>query len=151
MRDYFFSLMLAAVIGGLCSLIAGEKYEKHMKFAASLVCLCLMLLPLKGVIGSIGSEIPAPDSETSVPTLSGPDLDSLAREETKRQSEKYICDIISGEFGINPLYADIEIDWREDGAVINRITVGIADKGKKQAVEDFLKNRLGGEAEVVEG
>ena len=150
MRTYFFALLLTSVFGAVFTLLAGKTFEKHMKYIASAACLCLMLLPFKNITANVLNSDEIESEDYSFPE-NATDLNALALAEAESASEKYICDTVLAEFGIKPLYADIKIDWEEDGPVVSGITVALPDGEHIKDVAEYLNNALGGEVKVVEG
>ena len=136
----------------MCTVFAGEKFERYIKYISSLVCICLILLPLK----SIDPEKEAEDFEISLPAQTETDkkdLNVLSEDLTENNAEKYICEIVFGKFGIKPQYADINIDWTEKTPEIKNISVTLQkkDNGKKDEIKKYLENILQGEVKVFEG
>ena len=49
LNGYFYTLLVASVCGAICSMIAWGGFEKYIKYISSLVCVCLMILPLREI------------------------------------------------------------------------------------------------------
>lgn len=150
MKEYFLSLLLTSIFGGVFTMLAGGKMEKYMKYIVSLVCLCLMILPLRGIFKLDFSSAVSEIDGISYPVYEY-DLDSLAVAEAENRFGEYINTIVFDKFGIMPQSTNIEIDWEPNEPVIRSITVVLDDGAYIGDVEAFLGGELGGEVYVIEG
>ena len=130
-------------------LLSGSRMEKYVKYAVSVVCLCLAVLPLRSLLAYFPeervSEIPGFDA--SAAESAGNYALARAEEDCKNR----ISSLVYGEFGIKPLTVDIKIDWDGEGAVIESIKVVLDDAGTVPRVKEYLESALGGEICVVAG
>ena len=147
MRDYFLALLTTSVIGAVCTVLAWGGFEKYIKYIASLVCILLIVSPLKSISISEITE----SGEISI--YSGDDFSSLSAELTKEQVELFISDRVFSEFGIKPIYTDIFIDWAESVPTVKSITLALnaADMPQKEKIESYLKQHFGGTVRAIEG
>lgn len=142
-------LLFASVCGAVCALLAGAGFEKYVKYIAALVCVFMMIAPLKGIVldeyglSGIG--------ELSVGEISV-DAPLIAEQMAEENAEAYICEIVFGKFGIKEVSANIVIDWSGPDAVIREITVAVPaeENGIIGEIRDYLVQTLGGEVNVVE-
>lgn len=142
-------LLFASVCGAICAMLAGAGFEKYVKYIASLVCVCMMLAPLKGVMHA---DFDLPDHGDIGGYEISADALSIAGQMAEENAEAYICEIVFGKFGIKEVSANIVIDWSEPNAVIQEITVAVPEEenGRIGEIRDFLVQTLGGEVNVVE-
>lgn len=151
MNGFFYTLLVTSVCGAVCTMLSGVGFEKYIKYIASLVCICVMLSPLKEI--DVSSLF---DMETNFEienTQESEGLYPLATEITEENAESYINEIVFSEFGIKPKATDIKIDWDSNEPIIENITVVFQkeDMHCKDSAEDYLKNVLGGEVKIIEG
>lgn len=140
-------LLFASVCGAVCALLAGAGFEKYVKYIASLVCVCMMLAPLKKIaLKDLDASEYGAVSEISV------EAPLIAEQMAEENAEAYICEIVLSKFGIKEVSANIVIDWIEPNAVIKEITVAVPKEegGRIGEIRDYLINALGGEVNVVE-
>ena len=147
MRDWFYALTVASVVGAACTLLAGSRFEKHMRTVVSLCCILMLVLPLKSLIPVSGGGLPQFE-EYSLPPGTG--AEELVRDETQRLAERAVCDAVFAEFGIKPVRVRIEIDWDAETPSVAGVTVSMPPGGDGAAVKDFLSIRLGGKIDVCE-
>lgn len=149
MSGYFVTLLVASICGALCAVVSGGGFEKYIKYIASLVCVCLLLYPLREI--SVSPDI-SPYMPSSVDNAGEEGLYSLSSSLAEGNAEEYICEIVFGKFGIKPLYADINIDWTLSEPEVTGISVCIErNSAEASEVEDWLENALGGEVTVIYG
>ena len=151
MNGYFYTLLVASVCGAVCVLLAWGGFEKYIKYIASLICVVLIIAPLREIdmsafdVGEL--EISSPESDSAEA-----ELYTVTEQMTKQRAEKYICDIVFSEFGINAVSADIKIEWGKTEAVINGIELVLIsdDMNKAEDIRQYLFSALGGEVSIVE-
>lgn len=151
MNGYFYTLLVASVCGAVCVLLAWGGFEKYIKYIASLICVVLIIAPLREIdisafdVGEL--EISSSESDSAEA-----ELYTVAEQMTKQRAEKYICDIVFSEFGINAVSADIKIEWGKTEAVINGIELVLIsdDMNKAEDIRQYLFSALGGEVSIVE-
>lgn len=150
MSGYFYTLLVTSVCGAVCAMLAYGGFEKYIKYIASLVCLVIMISPFR--------EIDMSEIETAIPETEaseeeyGNSLYQTAAELTEQKVEVYISEIVFNKFGIKPIATDIKIDWTEEDAVIEEISVALSrsDMESADAVGKYLCDMLGGEVNIVE-
>ena len=151
MNGYFYTLLVASVCGAVCVLLAWGGFEKYIKYIASLICVVLIIAPLREIdisafdVGEL--EISSPESDSAEA-----ELYTVTEQMTKQRAEKYICDIVFSEFGINAVSADIKIEWGKTEAVIKNIELVLIsdDMNKAEDIRQYLFSALGGEVSIVE-
>lgn len=151
MSGYFYTLLVASVCGAVCMMLAWGGFEKYIKYIASLICVALLISPLRRIDIS-GTLDGALDSSYTENDSSALDLDKVSEQMTEQKAEKYITDLVFSEFGINAVSADIKIEWGKTEAVINGIDLVLSNDDMRQAdaIEKYLFSVLGGEVSVIE-
>ncbi|HBR31324.1 MAG: stage III sporulation protein AF [Eubacteriales bacterium] len=142
MKDYFVTLLTASLLGGIiAALVSGSSFEKYIKYIAGLVCVVIIIAPLKSFI-TAPFKLPDEYADASVPDVSVTGADEVIGELTVSELDSYIKDILFREFGIKVPLTDIKIDWADDCMIINEITVFIESKdgGHKDDVEKYLED-----------
>ena len=150
MSSYFLTLLTASVCGAVCTLLAWGGFEKYIKYIASLVCILLLISPLKSIdIQSFAETEGLTDSGIQ---SNAPDLYALSSEMAEKSTEKYITQIVFGKFGINAVYADIRIDWNEKEPTVEAITVALKsdDMHLAEGARQYLESTLGSGVTVIE-
>lgn len=116
MRDYFFTIILASLIGGIVCAVSDSKFEKPIKYLVSLVCIVLILSPIRQAF--IGDE----DRDVSLPDVS---IDGTAGEEwiiteTENMLKKTISEAIYSKFNFFPKKVALNLKVRdgENGEVV---------------------------------
>ncbi len=151
MKEYFFCILVASVIGSVCSILGSGGFEKYIKYIASLVCLLIILIPFRKtdineIINndSIQLEIQNQNSQA--------DLDNLSQAMTEKRLKEYINEIVFNKFGINPLDINININWTENEGIIEEISVKLSKNNMKYSddIKAHLEKNLGGEVEIIE-
>lgn len=150
MSGFFYTLFVSSIVGAMCTMLSDGGFERYTKYIASLVCICIMLSPLREIDLSafeIESDFAPQTEEYSEGHY------ALATEITETSAENYINEIVFSEFGIKPKSTDIKIDWDLNEPTIEKITVVFSktDIERRESAEDYLKNVLGGEVEIIEG
>lgn len=151
MRGYFYSLLAASVCTSLCSMLVSGGFEKYIKYLASLICVAVMVSPLRQI--DFSETINKAESELSMIDTDNGLFYETAGEITEKRSEEYINQIVFNQFGIKPRSTHIEIDWGKEEPVIENIKVCLSpeDLDEGDRVKTYLFNILGGEVEIVEG
>lgn len=151
MSGYFYTLLVASVCGAVCMMLAWGGFEKYIKYIASLICVALLISPLRriDISGEMDGTLDSSYTENDSSVL---DLDKVSEQMTEQKAEKYITDLVFLEFGINAVSADIKIEWGKTEAVINCIDLVLSDGDMRQAdaIEKYLFSVLGGEVSVIE-
>ncbi len=151
MNGYFYTLLVASICGAMCAMLAWGGFEKYIKYIASLICVCLMIMPLREVDVSEALNLEAENSDVFL-EVSCEGLYDLAAEMTEERAETYISDIVFSQFGIKTVYADIKIDWKSEEPIVENISVALAkeDMGAESKVREYLSKELGGEVNIIE-
>ena len=141
MKDYFLTLLTASVLGGILAVLAGgSSYEKYIKYVASLICVVIILSPLKSFI-STPFRLPKEYAESSTPEVSVTGADQVIASVTVSELDAYIKDILFIRFGIKVPVTDIKIDWADNCLIINGITVFLNSDDREYTAE--VKEYLG--------
>lgn len=149
--SYFLTLLTASVCGAVCTLLAWGGFEKYVKYISSLICIVLLISPLKSISipdFSKEAEKAIPDTEAALPSLY-----SLSSTAAEKNAEEYLKSIIFEKFGINAVYADIRIDWDKQEPTIEQIVIALekSDMHFAEATKAHLSQTLGNGVTVVEG
>jgi hypothetical protein len=132
------------VLGGILAVLSsGSSFEKYIKYIASLVCVVIILAPLKSFISGPFS-LPESISTTAESTVSANASDEVLASVTKTRLDSYIKDILFNEFGINTPSTDIKIDWTDNCFVISKVTVYLnyKDRSRQSDVKNFLNDKI---------
>ena len=151
MSGYFYTLLVASVCGAVCMMLAWGGFEKYIKYIASLICVALLISPLREIdISSVVSD--SLDYSQAESDSSMTDLYAISEQMTERTAEKYIRDIVFSEFGINAVSADIKIEWGKTEAVITNIDLVLTknDMNRAEDIKKYLFSVLGGEVRLIE-
>lgn len=144
MKDYFLTLLIASVLGGILAVLSsGSGFERYIKYIASLVCVVIILSPLKRFI-SAPFQLPEPAFAHAESALPEKKADELLASVTKAELDAYIKDILFKEFGIKIPLTDIKIDWTDDSFVITSLVVYLDEdnKNRQNEVQDFLAGQI---------
>lgn len=151
MSGYFYTLLVASVCGSVCMMLAWGGFEKYIKYIASLVCVALLISPLREIdISSFISESFEYSGDESDSSMR--DIYAVSEQMTEQNAEKYICDIVFAKFGINAVSADIKIEWGKTEAVIKNIDLVLNENDMNEAdnIKKYLFSVLGGEVRIIE-
>ena len=131
-------------------MLAWGGFEKYIKYIASLVCVVLLISPLRSIDMSFISDAEYGVSSESTEEVS--DIYAMTAALTEQSAEKYISDLVFSEFGIKAVTADIKIEWSKNEAVIESIVLVLSkgDMNRSDDVKKYLFSVLGGEVTVVE-
>lgn len=131
-------------------MLAWGGFEKYIKYIASLVCVVLLISPLRSIDMSFISD--AEYGVSSESTEEASDIYAMTAALTEQSAEKYISDLVFSEFGIKAVTADIKIEWSKNEAVIESIVLVLSkgDMNRSDDVKKYLFSVLGGEVTVVE-
>jgi len=144
MKEYFITLLTASVLGGIVAvLVSGSSYEKYIKYITGLVCVVIIIAPLKSFISAPFS-LPDEYISTAESTVSVTGADEVIASLTISELDTYIKDILFSEFGINVPLTDIKIDWVDDCLVINEIVVYLHSQDSKYLtdVKEYLTDTI---------
>lgn len=151
MKEYFFCILVSSVIGSVCSMLGSGGFEKYIKYIASLVCLLIILIPFRKT--DIKEIINDEKFQWEIQNDNSPsDLDNLSQSMTEKRLKEYINEIVFNKFGINPAGVNININWTEDEAIIQEISVKLSKSNIKDSddIKAHLEKSLGGEVEIIE-
>lgn len=151
MRDYFLTILITSLIGGIVCSVSDSKFEKPIKYLVSLICIVLILSPVSQVF-TRGSEL-----EVSLPDVSIDD--GYAAEwimtETENMLKKTISEAVFSKFGFFPKLITLNLTTREgiDGEVTVVENVKVHITGEYEAImgeiSRYLDALLYTETEVV--
>ena len=151
MSGYFYTLLVASVCGAVCMMLAWGGFEKYIKYIASLICVALLISPLReiDISAAITDSFDRSEDESSL-SMNG--LYAVSEQMTEQKAEEYICNIVFSEFGIKAMDADIKIEWGKTEAVINGIELVLnkEDMSRAEDIKKYLFSVLGGEVSIVE-
>ncbi len=147
--NYFYILLLTSVCGAVCAVLAHGGYEKYIKYIASLICVLIMISPLRNI--DISDILNVAEENISVPQIES-QLYQNTLALTENSAESYISQIVFDKFGIKPSYVNIEIVWDKEEPVIQNITLALSGDGikHKESINEYLFHVLGGEVEIIE-
>lgn len=151
MKEYFFCILVASVIGSVCSILGGNRFEKYIKYIASLICLLIILIPFRKT--DINEIIDNDNIQWEIQNQNNQaDLNNLSQAMTEKRLKEYINEIVFNKFGINPSDINININWTEDECIIQEITVKLSKNNMKYSddIKAHLEKNLGGEVEIIE-
>ena len=120
MRSYFAALFVASLMGAVCTSLAGSKLEKYVRYLASLLCILLIISPLRDLKLSHPA-LP----EGSLPAPQGATLSELAEQEAEKEICAAISASISAGTGITPASLRIDIDWDTSQPLIRALSVAL--------------------------
>ena len=154
MRDYFMSLIIAAIIGTVLSSLAGGTFEKYMKYIVALICIMILILPLKAVV-NLTLDFDELTNTESPPTVSG--SESYIVERSKQRIESAVAEAVEKQFKIqiHNVKANIRITDVSDGGhkrdiIVDNIDVWVekSDALRIAEIKSYLFNMLGVEINV---
>lgn len=149
MKEFFTSLLYAAVAGGISVAIAGKTYEKHLRYLAALLCTALLVSPLITVINKNSLSLPQMQSTVSADAHAAAELITAQMEE---DAEKYLADHIFSQTGIKPTSVSIQIERENEKAQIKAVTIKIPSGDKVKTVKELVNALLGDiPTEVTDG
>lgn len=152
MKGYFLTVLIASVCGAVCVLLSWGGFERYIKYIASVVCLVLIISPLREIdVSEISGAVS--EYDTSAEVSDDDFLYRLSGEITENNAEEYISQLVFLEFGIKTVSTDIKIDWESQTPTVESITVSLSaeDCDKCDAARIYLSGLLGGEVRVIEG
>ena len=138
MKEYFFSLFLAAALIALVGILAPGKASggiaKHLRLLSSLFLLCVLISPISSALDSIfewlqNGEAP-PFSEESPQ----PDYGEIASDALDEASRAYFAQMlaltISEEFSVSPEELHCTVTWeiRDGTPTPSRVTLLLSGK-----------------------
>lgn len=147
MRDYFSTLLLASFMGAVCTSLAGGKLEKFVRYLASLLCILLIISPLRDLELS---PLSLKEQELSLPE--GAALSDLAAEEAEKEICAALSSAISAGTGITPASLCIDIDWNTREPVISSLSLALRseDFPRREEVSGWVEASYGVPCYVTE-
>ncbi len=133
LQGYFSAVLTASVLGALCVGFVGKPFEKYIKYLASLICILLILAPLRKIDVSSLFRGEAEQTEVSLPNAKP--LQELAGQQAEQEICSQIAASLSGATGIFPTQVRIDIDWTEEEPVIRSVTLCLSEKDSERADE----------------
>lgn len=147
MRDYFLTLLIAAVAGALVSIAAGGRYEKQMRYLISLICVLTVLMPLGGAVsGFLKSDIEP--METS--NVSGSDHKWIL-DRSVAEVEATIAEAAKYKFGITVRDVELVILQEEGVITVTGMIITLLPTQAELAdeISDYFRQLLAVDTEVV--
>ncbi len=149
MREFFLSLFCAAVAGGLCTVLAGKAYEKHIKYISALVFTAVVVSPL---FSFVGQSVPDGELVAAEISVESDAAEELVKKQLEQDSADALASYIFSETGIKAVSVGIQIESVEGEYHVRHICVRLTDKDDNEAVRRCLEALHGGEVstEVTE-
>lgn len=147
MKDYFLTLLIAAVAGALVSIAAGGRYEKQMRYLISLICVLTVLMPLGGAVsGFLKSDIEP--METS--DVSGSDHKWIL-DRSVAEVEATIAEAAKYKFGITVRDVELVILQEEGVITVTGMIITLLPTQAELAdeISDYFRQLLAVDTEVV--
>ena len=147
MKDYFLTLLIAAVAGALVSIAAGGRYEKQMRYLISLICVLAVLMPLGGAVsGFLKSDIEP--METS--DVSGSDHKWIL-DRSVAEVEATIAEAAKYKFGITVRDVELVILQEEGVITVTGMIITLLPTQAELAdeISDYFRQLLAVDTEVV--
>lgn len=144
MKDYFLTLLIASVLGGVIAvLVSGNSFEKYIKYIAGLVCVVIIISPLKSFISG-PFKLPDEYNNAVSTEASATGADEVIASVTVLKLDAYIKDILFSKFGIKAHSTDIKIDWVDNCLIINEVTVFLneSDSSRLTEVQKYLDETI---------
>ena len=147
MKDYFLTLLIAAVAGALVSIAAGGRYEKQMRYLISLICVLTVLMPLGGAVsGFLKSDIePMKTSD-----VSGSDHKWIL-DRSVAEVEATIAEAAKYKFGITVRDVELVILQEEGVITVTGMIITLLPTQAELAdeISDYFRQLLAVDTEVV--
>lgn len=151
MRDYFLTILITSLIGGLICSVSDTKFERPIKYLVSLICIVLILSPVTAVFSGRG------DIEVSLPEVSIDDkfIGDWILTETENMLKRSISESVFSKFGFYPKKIELTLKEREgeNGTVTVieyvKIYVTAEQYDVKALLESYLDALLFTESEVL--
>ena len=124
MRDYFMSMIIAAIIGTVLSSLAGGTFEKYMKYIVALICIMILLLPLKAVVNLTLNNIGELTNIESAPTVSG--SEGYIVERSKIRIEEAVAEAVQRQYGLQIQSSEAHIRITDES------------NGKRDIIVDYI-------------
>jgi hypothetical protein len=129
MKEYFMILLVAGITGSVASVLSdGSSLGKYVKYISALVCVLIVISPLKSILQSI-----------SVPLSKPQEVDFSSEqlyESAINLTEEQISLKIKEKFGIIPKGICIEID--RDEKIALSVTLNDEDLHMKDEIDKFI-------------
>jgi hypothetical protein len=129
MKEYFMILLVAGITGSVASVLSdGSSLGKYVKYISALVCVLIVISPLKSILQSI-----------SVPLSKPQEVDFSSEqlyESAINLTEEQISLKIKEKFGIIPKGICIEID--RDEKIVLSVILNDEDLHMKDEIDKFI-------------
>lgn len=144
LHGYLSMLLAASVLGAVCATFAGGKFEKYLRYLASLICILLILSPFR----SWSADALLQPDANGADTFSLPETDTLetrTRAMTEEQICRQIAAALSAQTGITDPTIRIDMEWTEQEAIVTAIhlTLCDTDASRAEAAMDYLTRTYG--------
>ena len=131
MKEYFMILLVAGITGSVASVLSdGSSLGKYVKYISALVCVLIVISPLKSILQSI-----------SVPLSKPQEIDFSSEqlyEDAINLTEEQISLKIKEKFGIIPKGVCIEID--RDGKILLSVDLNENDEGYRKEIDEYVQS-----------
>lgn len=109
MRDFFLTLLITSLIGGIICALSDTKFEKPIKYLVSLICIVLILSPISSVFSGGDS------FEVSLPEVSVDEefIGDWIMTETENMLKKSVSEAVFSKFGFYPKKIELSLTSRE--------------------------------------
>lgn len=129
MKNYFLILLTAGIVGSIASVLTdSSSLGKYVKYISALVCVIIVITPLKSVFKAFSVSV-SPPTET---VYSQDTLTNTATDIT----EKQISEKIKEKFGITPTEVSINIDT--DGKITLSVSLCEADEIYRKDIDEYI-------------
>ena len=150
MKTYLLSLLGASLAVALVSILAPDKFSKHIKLIASLFLICVLIAPLPRAIGSIQSLIDGINGDTGNDSSSDytDRMDDAINSASKTYFAQTLTQMLEQQFSIPAGEIRCAVQWAEDEETLRpqKITVilsGSAIWKNPANIENFVSGLLG--------
>ncbi len=141
MKTYFLCLFASAILSGvICMVAEGSGFEKHIRYACSLICIAVTVTPIMKISFET---VELPD----VPVVSYDAVNTVC-DLAEEKANEYISSLLSKKFGISCKGVCIDLYSNEEGMTVNSVCVYI-ENGDANGVKEYLEEVLGGNIEVI--
>ena len=151
MRDYFVTILITSLIGGLVCSLSDTKFEKPIKYLISLICIVMILSPAVSVF-STDTQL-----EVSLPEVSIDEdiLGDWILTETENMLKKSVSEAIFSKYGFYPKKIELVLSSREgDGGnvtVVENVRIYILEEqiDFSEELKEYLEALLFTRSEVL--
>lgn len=146
MRDYFLILFIAALVGTVVSLVADGKFEKQVRYLISLICVLIVLAPMKSAV-EVFSDVP----DVSVPVAySVSDPGRWVLDRSVEELEHTVAEAAKYRFGIEVAGVKLVTVIGDGVTSVERLEIALhKSHGEyKDGIKEYFEKLLYVETEV---